>query len=510
MEKQSAELLALLRSCAPVEQKTSQLNSVKSDIKHYKVPVGAQAPLFECVGIAIGQSESSSLVAAGFSTLGNLVKRLRAQDTEGKAISLYAPSLWTVLQARFEDTRESYRQAACQTYIDLHPFCAHEIEKRLKNEVLVGSNALAKEMAILWVVQMHEELGFAFKAYTPLIVGCLEDLDNHVREVAKTNLIRLFRIASTDAKNDLKKQLRLYAVRESIVTSILSELGLSADYPVTKTAPSFAASTSSVPAFMSSSQSNAGVSGDQSRPLAAPEPITDPIDVHSQQELEQIFANMHPHFESKETEENWILREKDIIKLKKLTYGNAPSEYYTCYMAGIKAVQEGTLKAANSLRTTLMVHACQLIQMYAQILGPSIDTMVDAYLRDFIKLCSATKAMAVQNSTQTIETLLQYVTYKPAHLFQIWQAADDKAKSKQIRFYAAGWLKTLVERQESTKAQFEREGVELAEKTILKLLGDADPKVKENTRATFWAYAKIFPERGQRCVHDYVFVEESC
>ena len=107
----------------------------------------------------------------------------------------------------------------------------------------------------------------------------------------------------------------------------------------------------------------------------------DPIFVQSLRELEDLLRDMGPHFEGKESEENWLLRDKDITKLRRITKGNAPSEYHAAYMAGIKQLQEGTLKAANSLRTTMATNGCHLVQELARTLGPAMDSLTEQYLQ---------------------------------------------------------------------------------------------------------------------------------
>lgn len=79
----------------------------------------------------------------------------------------------------------------------------------------------------------------------------------------------------------------------------------------------------------------------------------------------------------------------------------------------------------------------------------------------------------------------------------IWAAAQDKNKAP--RTYSAGWLRTVLQKQAGAKSHFDNSGgLELAEKTIRKCLEDSDPKVKESMRATYWAYAKLWPDRAER------------
>jgi len=311
-------------------------------------------------------------------------------------------------------------------------------------------------------------------------------------------LIHRNRPASTPAKNDLKKQLRLHDVRTSIASQILQQIGLGASSATTNQPPEvdLAASTRSLPNFDHVAQFAASINSEEARPPPQEEVPMDPLFVNSQHELEDIFRDMGPHFEGRESEENWLLRDKDVTKLRRLTKGNAPSEYHNTYMSGIKHLQEGTLKAANSLRTTMATNACHLVQELARTLGPAMDSMTEVYLQSFVKVCAATKQIAAQNGNQTVDTIFQYVSYNVRLVQHISLASQDKNKSP--RQFAAGWLRTLLNRQAGSKTHFESSGgLELAEKTMRKCLEDADPKVKESMRATYWAYAKLWPERAE-------------
>ncbi|KAF2153988.1 hypothetical protein K461DRAFT_209045, partial [Myriangium duriaei CBS 260.36] len=503
MDVQAANLLATLRrTAAPPEQKLTLLSNLKSDIKHYRVPEQAQGPIFECLKLAISQQSSINIVTAALSTLGHLVKRLKIQDPEGRAIALHAPRLFSTLQDRLGDSRDSHRVGALQSFVDLHPFCALDVEHVIREEAIAGSNARSKEMGMQWVVRMHEEQGLAFKSFVPVMVACLEDADGTVRDAAKSALVDLFRTASTPAKNDLKKQLKLQTVRQSIVTQILAQIGASDRPERPPPTTDFAASTRSLPAFDHTAHFAESMNSEEAKPPVQEEVHMDPMFVDSQRELEDIFRDMMPHFEGRESEENWMLRDKDITKLRKLTKGNAPSEYHSAYMTGIKQLQEGTLKAANSLRTTMMTNGCHLVQELARTLGPAMESMVETYLQNFVKMCAATKSIAAQNGNQTADTIFQYVSYNVRLMQHIWFAAQDK--NKQPRIYAAAWLRTVLGRQAGSKTHFEHTGgLELTEKTIKKCLVDADPKVKESMRATYWAFAKSWPEKAEAMMDSF-------
>lgn len=155
MEQQATSLLGTLRRpSAPSEAKLTLLNTLKSDIKHYRVPEAAQATIFECLRIAISQQSSSTLAASAFSTLGHLVKRLKIQDPSGNAITQYAPRLFPALQDRLGDAREPNRTAAAQALTELWACCAQEVEQIVRDEAISGPHARAKETGMQWVVQV--------------------------------------------------------------------------------------------------------------------------------------------------------------------------------------------------------------------------------------------------------------------------------------------------------------------------------------------------------------------
>jgi len=498
MDQQAANLLAALRRpAASSESKLALLNSLKSDIKHFRVPENAQPSIFEALKQAIAQQSSSSIASAAFSTLGHLIKRLKIQDPDGKAIVALAPRLFPALQERLGDQRDAYRQGASQALSEIWPFCSQDVEHLILEDAIGGTNARAKQEGMHWVARMHQEQGLHFKSFVGQMVARLEDHDGSVRDAAKESLIELFTPASTPAKNDLKKQLRLHEVRSTIVEQILKQIGIGAS-----AAPAhahqevdLAASTRSLPALEHMAQFAEAFNSEEARPPPVEEVHMDPLFIDSQRELEDMLRDMLPHFEGKESEENWPLRDKDITKLRKLTKGNAPSEFHNAYMSGMKQLQEGTLKQANTLRTTPATNACQLVQELARTLGPAMDSLTELYLQNFIKMCANTKNIAAQNGNLTTDTIFQYVSYNVRLMQHISMATQDK--NKNPRMFAAGWLRTLLSRQAGSKHHFETSGgLEIAEKAIRKCLEDADPKVKESFRATYWAYAKLWPEKA--------------
>ncbi|KAG9782279.1 hypothetical protein KCU95_g10490, partial [Aureobasidium melanogenum] len=492
MDQQAQTLLTTLkRSSAASDAKLTQLNNLKSDIKHHRVPDSAQPIIFECLRVALTQQASSTLATAAFTTLGHLLKRLKIQDPDGSAIVQHAPKLFPALQERLGDLRENHRNAASQAFADAWHFCAQDVEHIIRDEVIPGANVRAKDTAMHWVVRMNRDEALPFKSFVPLMVANLEDHDGAVRDSAKSALVDLFRNAPDRAKADLKKQLNLHGVRTGIASQILTQIDSD---KASAPAIDMSQSTRSLPAL--DPHLAESINSEAARPPPPEEVPMDPIFVHSQRELEDTFSDMLPHFEGRESEENWGNRDKSVTKMRRLLKGNAPTDYHTLFMSSMKHMQAGIIKVANSLRTTTSTNACHLVQELARTLGPALDSMVEIYLQTFVKMCAATKHIAAQNGNQTVDTIYQYVSYNIRTMQHVWIACQDK--NVQPRTFAAGWLRTILSRQAGAKSHFESTGgLELAEKCVKHGLNDSQPKVKEAMRATYWALAKVWPNRAE-------------
>lgn len=155
MEDQAATLLATLKkSSTPVDTKLTLFNNLKSNIKHLRVPDAAQAPIFDCVRLAIASQNSTALVLTGFSSLGHLIKRLNLQN-QGNVVVAQAGRLFPILLDRLGDPRENNRNAASQILADLWPFCDKDVERVIRDQAMTGTNARAKEVAMVWVVKVR-------------------------------------------------------------------------------------------------------------------------------------------------------------------------------------------------------------------------------------------------------------------------------------------------------------------------------------------------------------------
>lgn len=221
-----------------------------------------------------------------------------------------------------------------------------------------------------------------------------------------------------------------------------------------------------------------------------------PAHVNTNRELEETFQDMMESFEGRESEHNWLAREKNIKKLRHLARGNAYHDFQATFQAGIKSLLDGIMKTVNSLRTSLATTGCQLVKDLAIVMGPGLDPMLEIILSNFVKLCAGTKKITSQLGNLVVAVIMAHVSYHPKLLAHINIACNDKNVSP--RTYATGWIAVLLESHLNQKGYIEHTGgVEALEKCIKRGLTDANPGVRENMRATFWKFVAIWPQRAE-------------
>ncbi|GKZ23673.1 suppressor of tub2 mutation [Aspergillus brasiliensis] len=603
MEPKATELVAVLKNLnLAIDAKVSFLNAVKSDIKQKNVPESAVPPIFESLRLSIS-SQHSALLSAGFSTMGHFLKRLFIQE-QHNVVASQARHLYPLLLERLGDHKERVRAQAAQAFTDFWPAASHEVEQHVLGTALVGKNNRAREMSMIWLANMAKQYGLLFRPYVPSLVACLEDADSAVRDTAKVTIVELFQNAPAHAKADLKRQLSEFNVRRSIVSMILTNLGLESDEsdhlsrpasrvdqrpasrvdqrpasrvdqrptlridqrpasrvdqrpasridqgPASRVDQRPASRIDQRPASRVDQRPTSRIDqgpasrvdqrpasridqGPASRVDEKPisrvdqgpalrvdekptsrvgqtpasrveQPIAsdvEPLIVSSSREIDEHVRIMAPYFEGRESEDNWMHREKSVITLRRLTHGNAPHAYSQTFVAAIKSILDGIFKVVNSLRTTMGTNGCLLIQDLARKCGPRIDPMMEIILQNLIKLCAGMKKITAQNGYLTVDIVIGNVSYTHRILQHVYAASQDK--NVQLRLYSAGWYKTLINKQADHKSSIEHGGgIELIERSLKKGLGDANPGVREAMRKTFWTYHSVWPQKAKFIMSD--------
>lgn len=529
MEQQAEDLLVFIKdSNVPLELKIMNISELRANIKHRHVPDAAISPSFEIIRFGI---MSLALQDAAFSTLSHLTKRLVLQEQQ-HIVAVQGAQTYPLLVERLGDQKDRVRIRASQAFTDFWLAASADVEQVIRDVVLPGKHPRAKEAGLQWISkasssnllkvtctdnwQMNQEQGLQFRSFVPKLVDCLEDADGTVREAAKVTVVELFRYvygsiapsfanssltiarnAPDHAKYDLKKHLHQRNVRNTIATHVLSQLGLGSTEEV-----DLKASTQSHVGELRKKDETLPASINVEHPAAPSPPSTaedaaqlEPIYVNTNREIEDIFREAFPYFEGKESEQNWTHREKSVVKFRKITKGNAPSDFTATYLLSVKGLLDGILKTVNSLRTTVSTNGCLLVQDIAKAAGPGLDPMVEILLQSLIKLCGGTKKISAQNGNATVNAILAQVSYNVRLMQHIWTACQDK--NVQPRSFATEWLKTIITIHGHHKHTLEHAGgLELIEKCIKKGLMDANPGVRTSMRPTYWAFFRLWPDRS--------------
>lgn len=354
-------------------------------------------------------------------------------------------------------------------------------------------------------------------------------------------LLTSARGASVTAKTDLRKQLAEHNVRRSIADDLLQTVGLdpvetsSSSRPASRvettrrpasrmeplkrpasrvetarrpasrmdspkrpasrldspTRPSHA----SAPRVQPPRPASTPAAASSSRPSPSQESDLQPMTVASSREIDDLVRDMLPCFEGRETEQNWLLRERNIITLRRLTLGSAPHRFPEAFIGGVKAILDGSFKAVNSLRTTVSTNGCLFIQDLARCCGSQIDSMVEIIMQNMVKVCANMKKITAQNGNATVSVIIDNVSYHIRLLQHVSNACQDK--NVQLRLFGSGWLKTLLTRQAPYKNSMEHGGgLTLIIMSLKKGLSDANPGVREAMRGVYWFFVSIWPSRA--------------
>jgi CLIP-associating protein 1/2 len=216
--------------------------------------------------------------------------------------------------------------------------------------------------------------------------------------------------------------------------------------------------------------------------------------MRSTKSLERTFQAMLPCFEGNESDQNWTQRQQSIDELRKLTKENIHREFPTAYLAGIKLLLDGIIKAAESLRTTLSANGCKLIKEIAVAIGQSLDApMLEKLLPPMISLCGHTKTLNRKSGDEAVSAIVGNIPLTYRVLQHIAASANDKNFS--TRMCTAGWLKIVIEK---NGRHCEQHGcLDPIDQCIRAGLQDAKLDVREPMRGTYWTFAQIWPDRAE-------------
>lgn len=224
------------------------------------------------------------------------------------------------------------------------------------------------------------------RPYTPFLLPLLSDSDPAVRALALKATIDIFSASSVTpaAKADLKKEMAKRdvskKVQDTVLAAVLGGGGLERSPSSTSLTSGFATSTtpagphgttdsddaSATPRTKSATSAGrtSGRAGNGTThspltalpaaafladPSAAPGPILEisPVYIASERDLANEFEQMKPGFEGRESEHNWMLRDKSIATMRGMLQGGVEKQFAEPFLTGVKSVQDGILKTVS-------------------------------------------------------------------------------------------------------------------------------------------------------------------
>ncbi|KAI5481753.1 Armadillo-type fold domain containing protein [Pseudohyphozyma bogoriensis] len=413
-----------------------------------------------------------------------------------------------------------------------------------RNMVEMGfasKNAKAKEQALHYLVALRTSSSPPhppLRPFTPLLLPLLSDPDSAVRALALQSVIAVFSApeVTAPARADLKKALATSGVNkkveEAILTAVLggggansmertpsdgslvgsvSDVGSlrgSSDAGSISPTPPVPASirpralpgrpTSSVPSEHSTLGSLPAAAF-PSDPASIPgQTEISPVYIASDRDLASEFEGMRAGFEGKETETNWMVRERSIAKIRGMLKGNVQEKYLDGFLMGLKGVQDGILKTASSLRTTLATSTLSLITELSDALGHALDPFLDHFLSHTLSMAGQTKKIVAAASQAASKALIVNATYHHRILQLLAIGMAEKTVSARV-FISAHVVTFLEVHARHSKHHIEASGgLDILEQVLKKGLADASPAVKENSRTAYWDVNKIWPKLGEK------------
>lgn len=216
--------------------------------------------------------------------------------------------------------------------------------------------------------------------------------------------------------------------------------------------------------------------------------------------LTNDLANLLLPFNSpKETEQNWKIRQSNIITIREKILINEKLilENKDEFVSNLKEINFITClsKAILSLRTSLSFNACQLLKELFVILGDSLTIgLIDQIYNILKNLLSSTKKISSQMTLHILIVLFINLNEFHNKLFQnVLMLINEK--SILPRNASTVLLRLFIIKFNQT-AKFDNNFVYI-EEWLKKGLSDAQIIVRDSMKVTFWYFYKCYPQQAK-------------
>ncbi|KAJ2803306.1 suppressor of tub2 mutation, partial [Coemansia furcata] len=210
--------------------------------------------------------------------------------------------------------------------------------------------------------------------------------------------------------------------------------------------------------------------------------------VPSKQSLASEFLHTIDAFGGRESEDNWVQRERAIGLYRGIVWGNAAIEFGDDLVGCLKDNMLDVFKVVNSLRTSLSASAMCLCEDIAMRLGPHASPLFDAIVDALIIQCAQTKKISAQRAAKSMEVVFHYFPLRAKAVDVLRVRMQDKSAILRQAVVTTcisilrshGYQMGTVDRRFADVLAYMSEVVSIG-------VVDAQPLVRETARELFWA-----------------------
>ncbi|ABN67335.2 putative mitotic spindle protein [Scheffersomyces stipitis CBS 6054] len=483
---------------------------LKTNIKKDAVDIAQVPTYFEALSIGVDIPDLGISVAS-FSTLAHLIKRVSMQDKTGMVLKNQSFLVLPIIINRLANSNTSTLSSARKA-LEAYWFSSpREVESAILDIALKHRNTDITLEAVHWLhhiisnVNQHFNLTRFVPQLAKLLATYPSSHSTQLQNSIKSLLCDYYNFKQNRLyKFDLARELELKNVPDTIKESIMQNIaGINPESTsVTKPDSNFVIAVQDHQSIPSEAETLLPEIRDIiSKYNYELDTSIRSVSFEGSEQMLSTFNDLLPPFNSKETEFNWGQREKNIVQMRSILRGNAPSLYRRDLIVGLKDSAEAICKAVSSLRTTLSSHGCQLVKECAIFLKTDIDSLVDLFMPSLVRLCAATKHIASTNANMSIVAICANASYSPRLLQRIVNATNEK--NVQPRSYSGIWLQITVSRFFnshsflSSHGSTPNTGVDLAMKALAKLLKDPNPTVRQIAKDSYWCLWRKLPTQSE-------------
>ncbi|KAJ2799162.1 suppressor of tub2 mutation [Coemansia guatemalensis] len=221
--------------------------------------------------------------------------------------------------------------------------------------------------------------------------------------------------------------------------------------------------------------------------------------VPSKASLTSEFSRTAGFFAGRESEDNWVQRERAVKLYRGIVWGNAATEFRAELVELLKEYVHQVMQAVGSLRTSLSAHAMDLCDDISARLGPHADVVADAIIEALLKQCAQTKKIGAQRAALSLTTAMQGFPLRARRVELLRLRMSEKSAGLRLAVVSAciGILQSHGVHLDSGDRRSADILSHLADIAACGL-SDALPSVRELARDLFWALYDVSETQANR------------